>query len=178
MTEDIVGFRPGEECSICQGRCCKERGCSLSPEDLTAEERQTLLDVESTVQFLKRDDNLYAVDVTYGAEGRLYYLRMRTKCYTFVGVEGFGECCALTENGCSLDYSRRPKGGRCLKSSPDFHCRQEYMPEEMEKDWQQYQSVLSTVYDKYSVILEEDGTIEECEKAYRQFYFDKKKKQD
>lgn len=173
MSDLLQGYRPGDECTICKGRCCKERGCVLSPEDLSREELVALEAEGSAYRMLSGTDNAnadlqrqYAIDVTYTPDGRLYYLRMRTKCYTFVGIEGFGECSALTDEGCSLEYERRPKGGRMLKSSQDYHCRQEYGIDDMCADWKPYQRVLSKVYEKYAVILEEDGTIEKCEREY------------
>ncbi len=33
----MVGFEPGPECRECKGRCCREKGCSLSPEDMLRE---------------------------------------------------------------------------------------------------------------------------------------------
>lgn len=30
----VLGFLPGTECKECKGRCCKEHGCVLSPEDM------------------------------------------------------------------------------------------------------------------------------------------------
>lgn len=164
--DSISGYMPGDECSVCKGRCCKERGCSLSPEDLTEEQRIALEKVSSAVEFLNDPSCLYAIDGAYSEGGTFYYLRMRTKCYTFIGIEGFGECIALTENGCSLEFESRPKGGRSLMSSSDFRCHQEYVPMEMQKDWAPYQEVLAAVWKEYSEKLEQDGTIEACEREY------------
>lgn len=173
IAEGIEGYKPGDECSICKGRCCRERGCALSPKDLTDEELAALTDADSAYIMLSGEGNgyitgerLYTIDVTHTFEGKMYYLRMRTKCYTFVGVEGFGECVALTDAGCSLNYEKRPKGGRMLKSSRDYHCHQEYGVDEMRADWEPYQEVLGSIFEKYSVVFEEDGTIEKCEQEY------------
>jgi len=165
-TKALVGYEAGAECSICKGRCCRERGCSLSPEDLTEAEALAMKSEESLIELLENEDCLYAIDTAYYGDGSFYYLRMKSKCYTFIGIEGYGECIALTEEGCSLDFSRRPKGGRSLKSSPDFRCRQQYSQEDMVLDWKPYQEVLARIWNKYSAMLEADGTIEKCEKAY------------
>ena len=34
IMQNTDGYRPGEECSHCKGRCCREKGCSLAPSDL------------------------------------------------------------------------------------------------------------------------------------------------
>ena len=166
MSDVLLGFKPGEECSVCKGRCCKECGCSLSPDDLTEEQLKALGAEETCTEFLKSENCLYAIDMARLKGSVFYYLRMRSKCYTFIGIEGYGECIALTDKGCELSFEKRPKGGRGLKSSADFRCIQEYTSEEMVVDWKPYQKVLEAIWKKYSAELEADGTIEKCEKAY------------
>lgn len=34
IMQNTDGYRPGEECSHCKGRCCREKGCCLAPSDL------------------------------------------------------------------------------------------------------------------------------------------------
>ena len=91
---------------------------------------------------------------------------MRHKCHTFIGVDGLGECIALTEEGCILDEGQRPKGGRFLKSSPDGYCIQYYTQEMMEEDWKPYQETLSSIWKEYEARFRKDGTFERCEEAY------------
>lgn len=170
------GFMPGEECSQCKGRCCRERGCSLSPDDFIRELHRGKLKKEQAaftqetmrdriLDLLKADD-LYAIDFFSGSKGRVYYLRMRHKCYTFIGVDAMGECIALTPEGCRLSMEQRPKGGRFLKSAPDGKCVQNYTQEEMEADWSPYQQALSSIWQEYEPLFRQDGTFDRCDEAY------------
>ncbi|MBQ6695303.1 MAG: hypothetical protein IJN16_01215, partial [Lachnospiraceae bacterium] len=68
----MEGYKPGAECSQCKGRCCKERGCSLSPQDMwqalgkdagqfdlkQAEEKSRLR--SELLQLLEQPEGLYA----------------------------------------------------------------------------------------------------------------------
>lgn len=173
----MVGFEPGAECRECKGRCCREKGCSLSPEDMLKElEGRTEIpagqlkireDLEDMLVAMLKDDNgLYAIDRFSTNKGLLYYLRMRHKCYTFIGIDAMGECTALTKEGCSLSAEQRPKGGRFLKSSPEGRCEQHYTREMMERDWEPYQQVLSHIFKQYEIQFKEDGTFDRCDENY------------
>lgn len=170
------GYKPGEECSQCKGRCCRERGCSLSPQDMWQalgqepfvpqgkEERGSLR--EALLQLLQQPDGLYALDFFQEKDGPCYYLRMRHKCYTFIGVDAIGECVALTSNGCSLTAAQRPKGGRYLESRPGGDCVQHYAREQMCEDWAPYGELLKDIWEEYHTIFQQDGTFERCDEAY------------
>ena len=168
------GFQPGEECIICQGKCCREHGCVLAPCDLFRALRgagipcrmgdeEGQITRETLLAFLQREENLFAIDRMHGG---LYFLRMRHKCYNFIGVDAMGECVALTEKGCSLAYEERPKGGRYLKSSPDFHCAQQYTAEMMAEDWAPFQELLQSIWEEYEPKFEADGTFDRCDEEY------------
>ena len=107
----MEGYAPGTECAECKGKCCRENGCCLSPEDLfraLSKKNQELNFLKMLQRELKEhlllllDDKagFYAIDRTSSPKGPFYYLRMRHKCYTFIGVDAMGECVALTEEGC------------------------------------------------------------------------------
>ena len=181
----MEGFKPGPECAECRGRCCREKGCSLSPEDMQAalERRQrtgqsALLSQkqqggypadklrEQLLTMLSEQRGLYAIDCFSGKEGLFYYLRMRHKCYTFIGVDAIGECIALTKKGCRLSEEERPKGGRFLESRENRQCVQHYTREEMCEDWAPYQAVLSSIWTEYYDRFSEDGTFEKCDADY------------
>lgn len=185
----MEGFKPGEECVKCRGRCCKERGCSLAPEDMLralavrnkeieiTDTKLTNADTElrdtnkksvlsDVLLHMLQNDEHYAIDCVSQSGRPFYYLRMRHKCYTFIGVEAMGECMALTPSGCSLSEEERPKGGRFLKSSPDGNCVQHYTKEEMLADWEPYQSLLSEIWEKFYGEFMEDGTFDACDEAY------------
>ena len=167
------GYRPGRECGLCKGKCCKEHGCVLSPDDLIRAMNK-VPKREELCEFLMRKDGLFAIDSAMGEGQRFYYLRMRHKCYNFIGVDAMGECVALSEDGCTLSYEERPKGGRMLKSSPDFHCRQEYTVEEMQSDWAPFREMLAGIYEEYEKRFTEDGTFDACDEAYFQWQRDRK----
>lgn len=173
------GFASGEECQNCKGKCCREHGCALSPEDmkqalikagLTASVSQVAEEAlyQAVLGLLQKDGGtaLYAIDRFVTSRGMVFYLRMRHKCHTFIGVDAMGECVALTSEGCSLKAEQRPKGGRYLKSSPDGHCMQHYTQEMMESDWSPYQKVLSAIWQKYEPLFQNDGTFDRCEEAW------------
>lgn len=172
----MEGYRPGDECAKCGGRCCKEHGCSLAPSDLlralgvssgdSCKTFGTDVSRDALLNLLQGEDGLYAIDRVSGPKGAFFFMRMRHKCYTFVGVDAMGECIALTETGCRLSFEERPQGGRCLKSAPDYHCRQEYDIERMLADWEPYQELLQAIYTEYERIFTEDGTFDRCDEAY------------
>lgn len=105
IMQNTDGYRPGEECSHCKGRCCREKGCSLAPSDLeraietrglTGNKREKILSL------LQEDGNLYAIDRFHLERKEIYYMRMRHHAYTFVGEDAIGICAALTAAGCIL----------------------------------------------------------------------------
>lgn len=176
------GYMPGEECKNCRGRCCREHGCSLSPEDM----EQALIKEGFTTSVLKLEEEelhkgilgllqkdcgkeLYAIDRFGTVGGLVFFLRMRHKCHTFIGIDAVGECIALTPEGCSLNAEQRPRGGRFLESSPDGHCKQHYTQEMMERDWGPYQKVLSAIWEKYEPLFQNDGTFDRCEEHWFAF---------
>lgn len=183
----MEGYRAGRECGACKGRCCRERGCSLSPEDmlqvLSPEDTTQALSSENMPRILPpqseeekaalkeallrtlSEGDLYAIDCFHEGGSAFYYLRMRHKCYTFIGVEAMGECIALTEQGCRLSEEKRPKGGRFLESRPDGRCVQHYTKEEMLRDWEPYQPVLKEIWNIYYARFTEDGTFDACDEA-------------
>lgn len=173
------GYKPGTECSECKGKCCKDKGCSLSPEDMlralgiqdiVGSEGQKGIDSisrEALVNLLKDPERgLYTIDYISMPEGPCYYLRMRHKCYTFIGVDAMGECVALTEKGCLLSEEHRPKGGRYLESHVGGQCTQHYTRDMMSRDWEPYQELLRSIWNEYYPLMKGDGTFDKCDDAY------------
>lgn len=166
------GYKPGAECAECKGRCCKDKGCSLSPADLETAlknrngQKNTDSLYEQILTLLKDPQGMYAIDYFSRPEGTCFYLRMRHKCYTFIGVDAMGECIALTKDGCSLSEALRPKGGRYLESRPDRACIQHYGREDMCLDWAPYQEALGSIWKEYYPKMKADGTFDRCDDAY------------
>lgn len=160
-----------EICKECKGNCCKSTGCSLSPEDMIREIRNKSegaeLSTEAIENWLK--DSNCALDSFGYPGGRLFYVRMRHKCFTFIGIDAMGECAALTDTGCLLTYEERPKGGRMLIASEDHHCRQNYTREMMVSDWLPYQDRLKQIWEKWYEQFTKDGTFDRCEEEYMKF---------
>lgn len=161
------GYPPGEECAQCGGRCCKEHGCVLAPEDLLRALKGKEPDEESLSALLRDEKKgLYAIEYLSAPQGVCFYLRMRHKCYTFIGVDAMGECIALGADGCLLSGAERPRGGRMLKSSPDGQCVQHYTDRQMCADWQPYQELLGSLYRKWHARMTDDHTFDRCDEAY------------
>lgn len=194
--EERCGYPPGAECAACGGRCCREHGCVLAPDDLlralsgaapaaatpaaavtagseilpqkqkggqpdAVPDRATLLAL-----FRDQEKGLYAVEYFRAPQGVCFYVRMRHKCYTFIGSEAMGECIALGKNGCMFSQEDRPRGGKMLKSSPDRQCVQHYTAEQMYEDWKPYQELLSGIYREWYARMREDGTFDRCDEDY------------
>lgn len=164
MTE---GFLSDSICAGCGGRCCKTMGCSLAPEDMlkASEGRETTRD---NVEYLLQNGQ-FAID-SFQVGGRpFYFLRMKHKCFTFIGVDAMGECTALTDVGCSLAFEDRPKGGRMLEGREDGRCTQHYTQEMMIADWQPYQELLQSIWTDWYDRFEKDGVFDRCEEDYMQY---------
>lgn len=187
------GYESAEICKGCGGACCKANGCSLAPEDMLRElaiwqgEREdekvpdeernkgqpAEMDLRHLEEWLRQSD--CAIDSFTGAAGLCYYIRMRHKCFTFIGVDAMGECIALTNRGCGLHYARRPKGGRYLEGRPDGHCQQHYTREQMEEDWGPYQQMLREIWDRWHDRLDQEGVFDRCEEAYMRYQMEKRR---
>lgn len=167
------GFLSDNVCARCQGRCCKTMGCSLEPEDMHKALKgraATRENVESILQ-----NGQFAID-SFQVEGRtFYFLRMKHKCFTFIGVDAMGECVALTDHGCSLTFEDRPKGGRMLEGREDGGCTQHYMQEMMIADWKPYQELLKSIWANWHDRFEAEGVFDRCEEDYMQYQMSKGK---
>ncbi len=184
------GFESAEICRDCKGACCKANGCSLAPEDMLRELEEWCAKQENTVLQKYQDalpqraylegwlqESQCAIDSFTGKYGMCYYIRMRHKCFTFIGVDAMGECIALTDQGCSLSYERRPRGGRYLEGRPDRRCRQHYTREQMETDWKPYQPLLKEIWDRWHDRLEGEGVFEQCEEEYMRWQRERREQQ-
>lgn len=163
-TESSVMYPPTDRCSKCAGHCCKSLGCSLSPRDLLKKLGRKTLDKELLLDVIINND--YAIDRFSTGQGYLYFLRMKHKCFTFIGVDAYGECIALGENGCILPEEDRPEGGRRLEAVSEGPCVQHYDKDEMQADWRPYKKILSEIWEEYETKFETDGTFDACEEEY------------
>jgi hypothetical protein len=88
-------------------------------------------------------------DVFGNNRGCTYYLRVRNKDADIVDASWGGECILLTNNGCSLSFNERPKGGRGLIPKEDFNCEVTYSKKDSCRDWYPYQDILTKLVDIY-----------------------------
>ena len=60
----MTGYDPGAECALCKGKCCREKGCSLSPEDMLQSmgKKDGKADRQEILELLKKENGQYAVD--------------------------------------------------------------------------------------------------------------------
>lgn len=164
MTE---GYRADELCVQCQGRCCRTMGCSLEPEDMIRMLKGRPLTMDNLEELLQKEN--FAIDSFQIGGHVFYYMRMRHKCFTFIGVDAMGECIMLTDTGCSLAFEDRPKGGRMLEARKDGGCVQHYTQEMMIADWSPYQELLGEIWANWHERMEREGVFDRCEEEYMQF---------
>ena len=81
----MEGYKPGEECAICKGKCCKEKGCSLSPEDmwraLGYEKMQSSVTKEELLTLLVPKEGRYAIDYFSTKDGIRHTWDLCEACY-------------------------------------------------------------------------------------------------
>lgn len=142
-----------ELCKECKGQCCKNMGCHFSPDqfnDLSFEGLKKEID-KGFISIDWWEGNPFdEEDVTIGKRG--YFLRVRNKNKGVIDPAFYGECSLLTEDGCSLSYDERPKGGRELiptKENGQFKCELKYTKNECARDWYKYSDVLDKLYEYY-----------------------------
>ncbi len=167
------GFSSDEICGRCQGRCCKTMGCSLEPADMLkslADKAATQENIEDLLQ-----NGNFAIDSFQVRGNAFYYLRMKHKCFTFIGIDAMGECIALTDRGCSLAFADRPKGGRMLEGREDGGCIQHYTQEMMIADWKIYQDILKSIWNRWHDKFEKEGIFDRCEDEYMQYQMKKRR---
>lgn len=166
-------------CAACGGACCKSKGCSLSPEDMIREieKKEHTREIRKEVLEHFLPDSDFAIDHFSWKTGPFYYLRMRHKCFTFIGVDAMGECIALTDIGCAREYGSRPKGGRFLEGKENRQCEQHYTQEMMLEDWMPYQELLAGIFREWQDKMEADGTFDRCEDAYMEYQMEKRNRQ-
>lgn len=137
-------------CKQCAGRCCSNLGCHISPDDLKE------ISVQSIINFID-ESGCISIDwwegdpITDTPNGkRVYYLRAKSRDSKVIDP-GFGEnpCSLLTENGCPLPFSYRPKGARELIPN-EKKCEEKYLKIQCAIDWLEYQDIMEKVYHHYA----------------------------
>ena len=136
-------------CSLCKGMCCKKMGCHYSPQDFK-EISFDLLKIEIDKGHISIDwweGNPF--DELDDSIERVYFLRVRNVKSKIIDPSWGGVCSLLTENGCSLEYKDRPKGGRELIPNEKRDCILNYNKQDCAKEWYKYDEILTQLYNLY-----------------------------
>lgn len=138
-------------CKQCGGRCCHNLGCHIAPSDLkeiTVESICNLIDESNAVSIDWWEGDPVTCDHT---GERVFYLRIKNVDAKVIDPAfGANKCSILTENGCPLPFSYRPKGARDLIPKPcEEDCIDLYSKKQCSIEWIEYQDVLRKVYDIY-----------------------------
>lgn len=135
-------------CSNCIRCCCQTMGCHISPEDLneiSVENIIGLIDESQCVSIDYWEGN----PVTGAHDYRGYYLRMRNHRTHVIDPAYHGICSILTDTGCPLPFTHRPKGGRELIPNPNADCFTGYTKQQCAIDWMKYRDIMEQVYQHY-----------------------------
>ena len=138
-------------CAECKGQCCKNMGCYYSPLDFKEISfnslRQEIDKGHISIDWWEGnpfEENEFVIE-------RAYFLRIRNIDSPIVDPSWGGVCSLLTENGCSLSYKNRPKGGRELIPSAIANCETNYSKQDCAKEWYKYDTLLTQLYCYYTM---------------------------
>ena len=136
-----------EICSKCKGRCCKSMGCHYSPNDFKGISFEILKNKieEGNISIDWWEGNPFNDDRDIQ---RAFFLRVRNVHSPIIDPSWGGRCKLLTDEGCSLPYKDRPKGGRELIPHESFMCNLTYSKDECAKDWYVYNDIFQKL-EKY-----------------------------
>lgn len=133
-------------CAECGGVCCKACGCHFSPDDFK----------DVSFDGLKKEIEKGYISIDY-VDGEIvwssigiYILRARNQDSPIVdtGFRNRKPCILLTENGCKLDYEKRPTGGKLLIPNTissfchETTCKSKYKIVDCCYEWKPHQKVL------------------------------------
>lgn len=135
-----------EICCECGGKCCKKCGCHFSPDDFK-EISFDVLKKEIEKGYISIDH--VSGEMIYQAHG-IYILRVRNQGAPVVDT-GYSRspCILLTENGCKLDYEKRPSGGKLLIPAKNRMCFSKYSIKDCCYEWQPHQKILNDLIEYF-----------------------------
>lgn len=167
-------FSDSTICRKCGGICCKNCGCTFSPNDFYVLRHQNFSEEERyryLKHFLKRGYACISIKTINASKGSIFgdvyvprhitleyllsgeaalYLRMRNKGEKIVKVIRLDEktngCVCLGKNGCKFPFSRRPRGGRELIPNVVGNCAVAYPEILAAIEWYPYQKILYKLY--------------------------------
>lgn len=157
----MIQYTNKELCKRCGGKCCKISGCLYAPEDFEEITFNSLVDLykNNKISFLY-------VGPWAGVHQKAWILttpQVDSDKIIYNLIESVGKKCAfLTETGCSLDYHKRPRGGKKLiplEINGEISCESQYGIEEAADDWIIYEGIIKAVID-YLLSLERQNKTE------------------
>lgn len=170
------GYFQPKLCGLCGGSCCKSMGCELSPDDLkepVSEESLRALLATGAVSIDFWEGDVYSPDdlnhwIPGSYSGRLYdevfFLRMRHVKAPISDPSWGGVCCLLSDTGCPIPASQRPKGARMLEpisitrevtyyaddvaevATQQHECYGHYTKRDAACEWRPYHDLLEQLY--------------------------------
>ena len=127
-----------ELCAECGGSCCKNCGCTFSPDDFE--------DLSFDSLKAEIEKGYIAIDAVDGDQfaiaGIYKILRVRNVGEPVYGGRRGGPCVLLAENGCKLDFEHRPAGGKLMVPAEATYCPTYYHTDQAIREWSKYQEVL------------------------------------
>ncbi|GAA0101420.1 hypothetical protein UT300012_21350 [Paraclostridium bifermentans] len=129
----IEGIMNTEICSRCGGKCCKRIGCAYYPDDFD--------DLSFYGLKSKIDEGSISIDID-AEETMNLYLRARNIYASVIDLNASGICSALTDNGCSYEFDKRPTQGRLLVPVESTNCKSNISAKDLGVAWQENQEVL------------------------------------
>ena len=157
-------------CAACGGRCCKNSGCEIFPQDVKKWFNTKEITSDIIVKLLNSGyiqiDWFYG-DVRFSEYGykftpeyfenheelnRIYYLHMRSGNDPAIHGSWGGTCRMLTEHGCPMSWDMRPTGGKSLipNANGDGKCHESFLDKkEAVLAWIPYQEILDAAMDEF-----------------------------
>jgi hypothetical protein len=131
-----------ELCKECGGKCCKCCGCHFSPDDFSDLSFDGLLkEIQKGYITLEIVDGEH-----YAISDILWLVRMRNMNSPVIERRIYererAACVALKENGCALDFTHRPSGGKLLIPAKNRECTSSYTVRESLLEWRVYKDIL------------------------------------
>ncbi len=127
-------------CSECGGKCCKTCGCSYFPEQLEMKKEELMKMKGITISSMTFNRNAIKL------EKPLLFIRASNVDEGIISHSDIGKCSHLTENGCELEFEKRPLGGVLTVPFKGLGgCYALYTDQEFIEKWLPYQELLQEI---------------------------------
>ena len=137
-------------CKKCGGECCHNMGCHISPYDLLSISKESIRNLIDESQCISIDWWDGDPVTNENNKEKSFFLRIKNKDSFVIDPSFGGACSILTDSGCPLNFSYRPKGARELIPA---HCNDDcyigYSKQECAIDWLPYNDILKELCKEY-----------------------------